>query len=108
MNDPFEKAVAREKLEHRERRTRHVWRSLVHHAQIYAVVNLALVAIWGLTESGTFWPVWPILGWGIGLYFHWSHYRAHARRDRTLRAEIEEAGPDATGPADPTDRRSWR
>ncbi|MBA3437053.1 MAG: XRE family transcriptional regulator, partial [Thermoleophilaceae bacterium] len=26
-----------------------------------------LVAIWALTGEGYFWPVWPALGWGIGL-----------------------------------------
>ena len=24
-----------------------------------------LVAIWALTGAGYFWPVWPILGWGV-------------------------------------------
>ena len=23
------------------------------------------VAIWALTGMGYFWPVWPILGWGV-------------------------------------------
>jgi hypothetical protein len=26
-----------------------------------------LVAIWALTGAGYFWPVWPILGWGLCL-----------------------------------------
>jgi hypothetical protein len=24
-----------------------------------------LVAIWALTGAGYFWPIWPILGWGV-------------------------------------------
>lgn len=42
------------------------------HATIYVGVNLLLVAIWALTNSdGYFWPIWPFLGWGIGLAAHW-------------------------------------
>ena len=28
---------------------------------------LLLVAIWALTGAGYFWPIWPMLGWGIGV-----------------------------------------
>jgi hypothetical protein len=31
----------------------------------YVAVSVMLVAIWALTGMGYFWPVWPILGWGI-------------------------------------------
>ncbi len=37
------------------------------HLQTYLVVMTLLVAIWALTGAGYFWPVWPALGWGIGL-----------------------------------------
>jgi hypothetical protein len=33
----------------------------------YLAVNLVLVAIWAATGAGYFWPIWPILGWGLGL-----------------------------------------
>ena len=33
----------------------------------YLAVMALLVAIWALTGAGYFWPVWPALGWGIGL-----------------------------------------
>ena len=29
--------------------------------------NLVLVAVWALSGGGYFWPIWPILGWGLGL-----------------------------------------
>lgn len=35
--------------------------------QTYLVVMALLVTIWALTGAGYFWPVWPALGWGIGL-----------------------------------------
>jgi hypothetical protein len=31
----------------------------------YLVVSALLVAIWVLTGAGYFWPIWPILGWGL-------------------------------------------
>jgi Domain of unknown function (DUF1707)/2TM domain len=31
----------------------------------YVGVSIMLVAIWALTGMGYFWPVWPIVGWGI-------------------------------------------
>jgi class 3 adenylate cyclase len=42
------------------------------HLVVYLVVNVALVCIWALTGAGYFWPIWPILGWGIGVGAHYS------------------------------------
>ena len=33
----------------------------------FLLVNLMLIAIWAATGAGYFWPIWPILGWGLGL-----------------------------------------
>ena len=37
------------------------------HVVIYVIVNAMLVGIWAVTGAGFFWPVFPILGWGIGV-----------------------------------------
>ena len=37
------------------------------HVIVYVMVNALLVAIWAITGADFFWPVFPILGWGIGL-----------------------------------------
>ncbi|MBS1563579.1 MAG: 2TM domain-containing protein [Bacteroidetes bacterium] len=38
----------------------------------YVVINIMLVAIWFFTNrSGYFWPVWCMLGWGLGLCFQY-------------------------------------
>ena len=37
------------------------------HFAIYLAVNALLVVIWALTGAEYFWPIWPILGWGIGI-----------------------------------------
>jgi hypothetical protein len=31
----------------------------------FVVTSVLLVTIWALTGMGYFWPVWPILGWGV-------------------------------------------
>jgi class 3 adenylate cyclase len=40
------------------------------HLTVYLVVNLMLIAIWAASGGGYFWPIWPILGWGIGVGSH--------------------------------------
>lgn len=40
------------------------------HVTIYALVNLMLIAIWAASGGGYFWPIWPLLGWGIGVGSH--------------------------------------
>jgi hypothetical protein len=48
---------------------------------VYAAVSLLLVAIWALTGMGYFWPVWPILGWGVSFVMpHGPHACGRRRR----------------------------
>ena len=37
------------------------------HVVIYVIVNAMLVGIWAVTGADFFWPIFPILGWGIGV-----------------------------------------
>ena len=37
------------------------------HERAYVATMVLLVAIWALTGAGYFWPIWPMLGWGIGV-----------------------------------------
>ena len=39
----------------------------------YIIVNTFLVMLWYLSDNSydNFWPIWPIMGWGIGLAFHY-------------------------------------
>jgi hypothetical protein len=48
---------------------------------IYFFVNAFLVGIWFFSSGpfSYFWPVWPMLGWGLGLaiqYYH-AYYSNH-------------------------------
>jgi len=42
-------------------------RDFTTHVVIYVLVNTMLVGIWAVTGRDFFWPIFPILGWGIGL-----------------------------------------
>jgi class 3 adenylate cyclase len=62
------------------------------HLAIYVVVNVALVGIWAASGGGYFWPIWSILGWGIGVGCHAApllrtqpNRRGTAARERTHR-----------------------
>ena len=45
------------------------------HLLVYAMVNSFLVVIWFATGHGFFWPVFPMVGWGIGVVMNaWDVY----------------------------------
>ena len=46
------------------------------HLRTYLTVMALLVVIWAITGMGYFWPVWPALGWGIGVMSHASAARS--------------------------------
>jgi hypothetical protein len=45
------------------------------HLLTYLAVNAFFWIIWFIkgrdTDDGWPWPVWPMLGWGVGLFFHY-------------------------------------
>ncbi len=47
-------------------------RELRAHVASFVLVNLLLIGIWAMTGAGYFWPIWPLLGWGVGLASHAS------------------------------------
>lgn len=40
---------------------------------VYVFVNAFLIGVWYFSTGSHsyFWPIWPILGWGIGILFHY-------------------------------------
>ena len=54
----------------------HKKREFWQHAFVFVVINLAINLVWLFTMPGGFyWPMFPLLGWGIGLAFHvWDVY----------------------------------
>ena len=35
--------------------------------RVYVLVMAMLIGIWAVTGMGYFWPIWPMMGWGIGI-----------------------------------------
>jgi hypothetical protein len=69
-------------------------RAFEHHATVYVAVNLFLIAVWALTgRGGDFWPIWPILGWGVGLGVHyWTVFFRRPTSEDEIRREMQK-GP---------------
>jgi 2TM domain len=77
----------------RERAIKHLKkrRDFQGHLLVYALFNAFLVLIWALTNSdGFFWPVFPIVGWGIAVVLNaWDVYRNDEFADEDIRKEME-------------------
>lgn len=58
---------------------------------VYIIVNAFLWCIWYFTDAshnGIPWPIWPTLGWGIGITFKYSEaYLSNGRN--TVDAQYE-------------------
>jgi len=65
-------------------------RDLRTHALVFMLVNLAVIGIWAVTDShGFFWPMFPIVFWGIGLLMNaWDVYVSHDISERDIDREI--------------------
>ena len=69
------------------------------HLLVYVLVNAFLVVIWAMTDTdGFFWPVFPIVGWGIGVVMNaWDVYRNDEFDEEQIRREIERLRAHAAG-----------
>ena len=68
-------------------------RGFRQHLAMYAVVNGFLVVIWAITGGGDFWPVWSMVGWGIGLALHgWGVYGERPITEAEIQREMEKDG----------------
>lgn len=60
------------------------------HLLMYVLVNTALVVIWAMTDATLFWPIFPILGWGIGLAAHaWDAYGNDRMTEERIEREMD-------------------
>lgn len=59
------------------------------HLLAYVLVNTLLIVIWAVSGVGFFWPIFPLLGWGIGIVFHaWDVYGSRPSEEK-IRREID-------------------
>lgn len=64
-------------------------RDLQKNIVAYVSVNLMLVVIWWVTGAGFFWPVFPILGWGIGLAYNTWDVMSPKPGPEAVKAEMD-------------------
>ena len=64
-------------------------RDFLGHLVVYALVNGFLVVIWAVTSAGFFWPVFPIVGWGIGVVLNaWDVWRGDDFSEQEIAREM--------------------
>lgn len=87
------------RLDHLARRRAKAKLGWYLHAAVYVVVNLGLVGL--SVASGRHWAIFPLLGWGLGLFFHgmavWVFAPGNPLMSRMVaheRARLRTAGTD--------------
>ncbi|HEY7050414.1 MAG TPA: 2TM domain-containing protein [Jatrophihabitantaceae bacterium] len=64
-------------------------RDLYTHLLVFTLVNAFIVAIWAVTGQGFFWPIFPMVGWGIGLAMNaWDVFRDEDFDEEQIQREI--------------------
>jgi hypothetical protein len=66
-------------------------RDFAGHLLVYTLVNTFIVLIWFISGSNEFfWPVFPIVGWGIGVWMNaWDVYRNDEFDETQIRREMD-------------------
>jgi hypothetical protein len=63
------------------------------HLAAYVGVNLLLMIINIMTAPGDLWFKWPLVGWGIGLFFHglgvFTSPKGSSIKERMIEKEME-------------------
>lgn len=72
----------------------HLWEianrraSFKGHVATYVVMSVVFWIIWYLTGGPRYnrfvpWPVWPVLGWGVGVLFHYLGAYVYPKENST-------------------------
>jgi hypothetical protein len=71
------------------------------HLVTYLVVNALLVFIWALGPRVSFWPMWVLIFWGMGLAFHaWYAFTRQETTEAEVQAEIRRMKGPGSGADD--------
>jgi hypothetical protein len=68
---------------------------LLKHLLAYVAVNTMLIVIWAFTSAGLqwprgiFWPIFLLVGWGVGLMMHgYVTYRGNVYTEEKIQREM--------------------
>ena len=64
-------------------------RDFQKYLTVWGGVSLLVTVIWALTGMGYFWPMWPILGMGLGAYFQWREAYGPIEKREISEADID-------------------
>jgi hypothetical protein len=65
-------------------------RDFFAHLLVYFLVNSFIVVIWAMTSNGFFWPIFPMVGWGIGLAMNaWDVWHGDEFSEEEIAREIQ-------------------
>ena len=59
------------------------------HFVIYLIVSAVIYIVYRLTWTGYPWFIWPILGWGVGVLFHFLGVFFFSRQSNWDKRAIE-------------------
>jgi hypothetical protein len=63
------------------------------HLAVYAGVNILLIIINLITSSRYLWFKWPLIGWGIGVFFHalavFAFTQGSSIKERMIQKEMQ-------------------
>lgn len=65
--DPESRERALQRLQQRK--------EFLQHLSVYVIIMTLLTAIWLVSGMGYYWPIWPMMGWGVGVAIHASTLR---------------------------------
>lgn len=78
--------VLREEARARIQRKRAFWT----HVAVYLAINAMLVVIWAWTGAPFFWPVIPLVLWGVGLGADaWDAFAGKSISEQRMRREMD-------------------
>jgi hypothetical protein len=63
------------------------------HLAVFVGVNLLLIIINFMTAPQYLWFKWPLMGWGMGLFFHglgvFASFKSDSMKERMIEKEME-------------------
>jgi hypothetical protein len=72
------------------------WRDFLSNCVAYAVFNAAFIVTWATTGRGFFWPMFPLIGWAIGLSLqHFSVVLLGQITDADVRRKLRDTSQSA-------------
>lgn len=89
-SDSAARTALRKEIEKKAKRRVHAKLFFMWHLAVFVLANAAMFAINRAYSPNTQWFVWPLAGWGAGLFFHgFAAFGMGGLSESMLEAEVE-------------------